>query len=276
MEPIGTPTHESVLENIQDFQVNIRPLQHLAALARLYPEAWDEADAMSYYRGQDGTPDWPDWCYVPYEAWYEIATRDRGRHEPSPDLSNTPLLAAIGQWRVTQGIYRFEPALYHEVVNTPIASNLSHQLLRRLPEWSVYVETPGMYWGSERLYGFFAHLDYEPYDEQELLRIVLDLDGRLGAIHIRLGPWPLAESISRELDEASSHLDAIAARHFAEAMSTYCIQPLVSLLVYLCGENANVVVKDRLPIPEHLRAISGRRQFLPTSATIWNVGAGRT
>jgi hypothetical protein len=33
-----------------------------------YREAWRAAEALRSRRGNEGFPDWPDWCYVP--AWY--------------------------------------------------------------------------------------------------------------------------------------------------------------------------------------------------------------
>lgn len=42
-----------------------------------------------------------------------------------------------------KGIYRFDPDIYKEVLNTPFTGDLPHEIFFNLPEWCVYIETPG-------------------------------------------------------------------------------------------------------------------------------------
>lgn len=53
-------------------------------------------------------------------------------------------LALLAGWRHTKGIYRFDPDVYQELINTPLDRALPSERLLRLPEWCVAIETPGL------------------------------------------------------------------------------------------------------------------------------------
>lgn len=141
-----------------------RPKQHLIAAARLYPKAWQHVNEMRAGRGID-LPAWPDWCYLPIAGWYSIVCADAGvpvlDHRHLKLIGDIGRLAALGTWRMTQGVYRFDPELFAALVDTPITGDLPADLFYRLPEWCVYIETPGQQWLGTDLYGFFAHMEWD-------------------------------------------------------------------------------------------------------------------
>jgi hypothetical protein len=136
----------------------LRPQMHLAAAGKLYPNAWRQAEKFRADRGRAGLSAWPSWCYLPMAAWYAIVSEGKGPLglELVGDVGR---LAAVGTWRVTQGVYRFDQDLYEAVRSTPLEGDLPAAILYRLPEWCVYIETTGMQGG--RLHGFFAHLEWD-------------------------------------------------------------------------------------------------------------------
>ena len=78
-------------------------------LHKRYPDAWERAE-MLWRRERS---QWPAWCYVPMEQWWRIAQRHWPRGTPTPEgVVDFCRLAALGAWRVTRGIYRFDPDLY--------------------------------------------------------------------------------------------------------------------------------------------------------------------
>ena len=83
-------------------------------------------------------------------------------------------LGALAAWRPTQGIYRFDSSLYNAVIDTPLTGDLPCEILHRMPEWCVYVETPGLRWLGAGLYGFFAHMEWDAGTGREELRLLLD------------------------------------------------------------------------------------------------------
>lgn len=100
--------------------------------------------------------DWPAHIFVPQEealAELPAALRELGGQQAIDDFSQYTmnemlLVVAAGltwaSWRMTQGIYRFDPALYPHLINTEGGAEIPASMLMQLPEWCVYLETPGL------------------------------------------------------------------------------------------------------------------------------------
>jgi hypothetical protein len=248
-----------------------RPREILTAIGRRYLHAWKVCDEFRAGKGSD-LPDWPDWCFLPLPAMYPIVSDGRDVDLPEHQALDVYRLAALSAWRMTQGVYRFDPAVFDAVRDTPVSGDLPHEVLFRLPEWAVYVETPGLLYGGESLHGFFAHLDFALDTATAELRLLLDGEGALDPLGLPLGPWPLAESIARTL--ASSGTEAArAAPASAGAGLRAVVEPLVSLLLYLCSQAAEIGDGSRRPgNPQPKRTKRGTRMFQAEKPTAWDVG----
>ena len=144
-----------------------RPREHLIAAGKLYPDAWRQVDEFRAERGHS-LPKWPSWCFLPLAAPYSIVSADAGTSCLGLDrVSDVARIGALAAWRVTQGVYRFDPAVYQEIRNTPLAGDLPCEALYRLPEWCVYIETTDMEHPSYgRIYGAFVHLEWDANTER--------------------------------------------------------------------------------------------------------------
>jgi len=264
-----------------------RPREHLVAAGKLYKGAWKQIDS---FRAERGTyvPDWPDWCFIPVAATYAIVANDAGVDGSQlafthPErLADPARLAAIASWRVTQGIYRFDPALYASVIDTPVERDIPSDVLYRLPEWCVYVETPDRQWQGSQLHGFWAHLEYDINTGRHELRLLMDSEGGLAPVPLHLGGWSLLESLERMQKEATRQsLDkglsqwageltkdkGLAGRMAAD------LAPLLSLLLYLCSQPDEVGTEGRRPAnPRPKRTKLGWRLFPVDQPTQWDVG----
>lgn len=253
-----------------------RPRDHLVVAGKLYPEAWRQADAFRADRGRDGLPDWPDWCYLPMAGWYAIVSGGGESRVPLHMIGDVGRLAALGTWRATQGIYRFDPTLYEAIVSTPVTNDLPHEVLYRLPEWGVYIETPNMTANGSPMHGFFAHLEWDAGNGRPELRLLLDTDAALLPIPIHLGPWSLDESLARMTDVASLHSMSMglgpSPADTVDQLRPW-VEPLISLLLYLCSQNAEIGDGSRVPKkPEPKRTKRGWRMFPADRPTTWDVG----
>lgn len=254
-----------------------RPKKHLIAAGKLYPGAWRQVDQFRAGRGRE-LPDWPDWCYLPLSAWYAIVSTDAGVGRLTPALSgDVGRLGALGTWRLTQGIYRFDPTLYADLVETPVAGDLPHDVLYRLPEWCVYVETPGLLHLEQPLYGFFAHLEHDANTGRAELRLLLDGEADLTPVPIHLGAWSLAESIARMVDVARIQALGLGIANPPPGVTREVrawVEPLISLLLYLCTRNAEIgdgtQKRPTTPLPK--RTKQGWRLFAADRTTTWDVG----
>ena len=243
-----------------------RPRQHLEAVGALYPQAWKQIDEFRASRGKD-LPMWPDWCFAPMAAWYSIVSADNNRTSLDLQLiGDVSRLAVFGAWRLTQGIYRFDPVLYDAIIGTSVNGNLPCEVLYRLPEWCVYIETPDLMWGDSPLHGFFSYLEWDANTERHELRLLLDSENRFVSIPLHLGDWSLDDAVERMHREAhyQGMLSGIPKGYLPTIELAPLLQPLISLLLYLCSINAEIGDGSRAPkIPEPKHTKKGWRLFLP-------------
>lgn len=215
-----------------------RAKEHLRAALDCYPEFWKQYDDFRQNRGKNNFPTWPEWCYCPSNACI-IVLKGAERN-----LDTVARLGALAAWRLSQGVYRFDPALYASIIKSP-AGTLSTEALYHLPEWCVYIETPSLLWDGNFLAGFFVHLEYNTNTGQTELRFLLDVDSEQG-------PALVSQSLCLN-----------------EAMSDVQLEPLFNLVLYLCnadlGENG-----PRRPLPKKTK--NGWKLFPPDKPKIWNFG----
>lgn len=254
-----------------------RAREHLLAGGKMYPNAWVQAEAFRLDRS--GLPEWPEWCYLPLAAAYAIVSADAGVQSLPPHLAgDVGRIGALCAWRMTQGIYRFDPALYPALTDTPLTGDLPAQVLHRLPEWCVYIETPDMQWRGQPLHGAFAHLEYDVNVRREELRLVLDGEAGLDPIPLHLGPWPLAEAVERMLDTASAWGATVGIsvdRGVSEQLEAV-VPPIINLLLYLCSDQPDLTRRGKPGTPANPRPKKTRRKgwrLFPASGPLeWDAG----
>lgn len=256
-----------------------RPRDHLAAAGALYPDAWRSVDEFRADRGKGGLPDWPDWCFLPLAAAYAIVSADAQAQKLSLKLAgDVGRLGALAAWRVTQGIYRFDPAVYDAVRDTPLGRDLPCDVLYHLPEWCVYVETPGLSWAGLPLHGVFAHLEWDANTGRAELRLLLDGEGALQPLPLHLGAWPLAEALERMRLEADRVLVAsgdLAGTAMADSLAPALptIEPIVSLLLFLCSQASEIGTDQHRPGNPQPKRVRGLWRLFPADrVSTWEVG----
>ena len=85
------------------------------------------------------------------------------------------VIFALGTWRMTQSIYRFDETVYTHLLDTPTEGDIPAQVLLQLPQWCIYVETPsGITFVNEHVHGFWAYIDA---DQNQLPTLHVLLDG---------------------------------------------------------------------------------------------------
>lgn len=239
-----------------------RALEWLHLYGRRYPWAWE-----SYARLLADPPaQWPSWCWCPLAGAYAVISRGEAPPLTTADVS---ALGALAAWRATQGIYRVHPTLLAELLATPISGDLPTETLLRLPEWCVYIETPGHVLWGEPLHGYWAHLEHDVQTARRELRIVLDIDAReLAPVLMHLG-GSLQDGLALAVRE--SRVQALRTGHAAIAPSfsateiqriTAGLSGLVSVLLYLCADEAEI---DDLREPPPKVVRGAKRLILPAA-----------
>lgn len=165
-------------------------------------------------------------------------------------------LLLLAAWRMTKGIYRYDPAIYGEVLDTPLDEALPCAVLRSLPEWCVYVETPGfVYEGAPRA-GFFFSV-FEGYNS---FPVALAWFGA-GTSPI---PCPLEQTSIQQLRE----------RFFRDRPTLEpAVHRALSLTLYLCARNADIGDGTQRPgNPDPTKTRNGMRTFPRDQVRTWDVG----
>lgn len=263
-----------------------RPRDHLKSASELYPSAWGDIEHMRTELRGRSAPDWPEWCFLPVAGAQAAVANDAGidvamlgRMYPER-IADAARLAGLAAWRMTQGIYRFDPAVYEAVRDTPVAGDIPHEILYRMPEWCVYMETPGMRLGTTPMFGAFAHLEHDVNNGRAELRLLLDTDEECGAVltplPLHLGAWSLAESIARMLAIAESGLSPVRpgwTSEHAKALGS-CIEPVMSLLLYVCTQAGEITGRKGHPgNPQPVRTRRGGWRVFPVDGIrTWDVG----
>ena len=265
--------------------VTCRPREHLVVAGRLYPNAWLRVDQLRADRGTHGLPSWPEWCFLPLAGAYAMISEDAGIDRlPFELAADVSRLGALAAWRVTQGIYRFDPAVYDAVRHTTLDRDIPCAVLYRLPEWCVYIETPSIEWSGQPLHGAWAHLEWDVATGRTELRLLTDSDLGLLPIVLHLGSWTIAEAMERALAESTrnAHAAGGSLADLATRMGPQSelvkhmlpvLQPLVALLLYLCSQNAEIGDGTHRPgNPLHKLVRGLPRTFQALRPTTWDVG----
>jgi len=278
-----------------------RPLKHLQSLPAQFPRIWQQVDDLRGRRGKD-IPDWPQWCFMPLAGAYAIATQ--GRDDVQPRGVDVGVIGALAAWRPAQGIYRFDPTLFQALWDTPVEGDLPTAILERLPEWCCYVPIePARTLLGITARGFFVHLEHDTNTHHRELRFLVDMD----PLHLTPVVLHLAGNLSECLHEAMEETRRNARKYgmgtvynpdgslsefqaatpeererLVDYVTRYTeergseIEPLVSLTLYLCSTNAEILGRDGqlkpLNRPRLKHTKRGTRLFPPPAAEVWEVG----
>lgn len=264
------------------------PMQILKEYSQTFPKAWRQIAKMREDRGKV-LPWWPDWCYCPIAGSVAIVTEGAPRigTQEMEKVKETPpgVLAAVAAWRVTKGIYQFDPDLLQEIIKMPLSDTLPAEVFLSLPEWAIWVDVPeeaGIIFENGLLAGFFAYLEYDSNTHRKELRItgVFRDSGqmRIHFIGVHIGEWGLAEGIQRSYAENSTQ-----AKHFGmpdlseseyvdlQEKTLHYLTPVVNMILYICSVNADFGESGK---PQHPSRVPRRKGKTETAREVrqWGVG----
>lgn len=249
-----------------------RAREALIKLGRQYP-IWANVEQLRQAKEEMG---WPNWCYIPMGGWHAIAMQ----HAPNPlEVSRlTSLFAALGAWRMTQGIYRFDPALYPALIETPISGDIPIDVLYQLPEWCIYIETPGLKLENTDVHGAWCHLEYDYNTKRHELRFLVDTDTDLYPIVLHLTKKSLDEALEETLNESEKQakaagLGSLFSKGARETLKEI-LPPLLSLVLYICSQQefTRRGTEDIPANPQPKKTKKGWRVFPADGPLEWDVG----
>ena len=142
------------------------PLQVVDAFNRKYQRLWSQVELVRrdprHYLGLEG---WASWSYLPVNVAMGILQSAVPAQVPPEDLDITysttaQLFSTFAGWRHDQSVYRLSPEALARALAAPLPDRLPVEAFLRLPEPTVYIETPGLEWfPGMPMVGFFASTD---------------------------------------------------------------------------------------------------------------------
>ncbi len=257
---------------------------HLQNIGRNVPGCWKHIDELRAQRGRN-VPDWPEWCFVPISATLAVVNHAIPNRADSAQVFAPAILAGLASWRVTKGVYVFDEAILDSLWETSI-EKIPAEFFFRLPEWCVYVQTPGKMFDGKPLRGFFVHLEHDTNTNRPELRFLLDLeksDVALIPLVIHLDRPTLDEAVEAVLEEGIKQatrngIPAAKAREMMGGVGEQrsILPSLLSLTLYICSQNAEI----RSPLgnqdfpsrPKPAKTKQGERFFEATRIRQWECG----
>lgn len=242
------------------------------------------------------TRDWCSWCFLPTGAWFAAIAE-------SPDVRDHQMAneclgfcAAVGTWRYSQGVYRFDPDVYNSIIESGFSGNIPCDVLKRLPEWCVYIETPGMPFLNGTISGCFVYLDDSRIDKTQSMKIALldddyvpleDGPGGLITLTLPMGDWSVEEAYEKflgslagqrmkNIDDQAKLMTAITNIYSTRDAGKELVKKILALVLYICSEEPDIVdrkepeYKPGYPRP---KVVKGRLRYFPAKRQhIYDVG----
>ncbi len=260
----------------------MNPIHFVKQMELAFPRGYKAIKAMYLDKGK-GRIDWPDWCFVPVHTivnddafLYDAELKSQG--DLTSLLEMLVLLDAAATWRMTKGIYRFDADVYKELVEQDFQGDLPTEHLMRLPEWCVYIETPGM----DESDGFMALLSYNQMTEQPELVMVVFAGECASSYSIPVGNFGIEKALRTVIERNMEGLERIragapvefeTAAEFRAALENDLEDHLavfarrLNLLLYLCSDNA-----DLPDIHSYRRGRKSERLMAADAPSVWDVG----
>jgi hypothetical protein len=261
------------------------PEQFIAMLNKRYPTLWQDLDACRAKYGKT----WPGWCFVRRDELADIMES----YLPKPanddvrmrDLTRVKLATILAPWRVSKNVYRFDPDIYHDLIKTSLKGNFPVDLLFRLPEWAVYIETPDLETSFGKYQGFVASLNYSPRTDGEVMLSLVSLDDDqffIEWLYVKEG-ITVEQSLARSLERYHTMIKGMKLSRPEEEFSlkevTAHVSKLLNLILFICQVNSEYYDvrsadgSDRAPRnPLPTKTKKGLRFFAPDKPTVWECG----
>ena len=260
------------------------PEKRLAEIKQRFPSLWKEVDACRAELSRS----WPNWCFIPKDKLEAILDpylpTGRNDDQQMENYYVIRLVTVLTPWRASRNVYRFDPDIYQALIKTSLKGKLPLELLRKLPEWSVYIETPGLLHPSgTAVEGFAASMNYTWNNDVVLYFVPFSKDKRFIRGFPLSEDLTIEEAVKKTVDDyhamigdmnLSKHGNRINPEDEISFVST-----MVNLLLYICQSGSEYLDvrcadgTDRLPArPSPKKTKKGLRHFPPKRLTVWECG----
>ncbi|EOV4287844.1 AcrVA2 family anti-CRISPR protein [Escherichia coli] len=219
----------------------------------------------------------PQWSFAPRtvlvaairNGWSDADTDSRIR-------ALLPSLQVFGAWRVGQGIYRFDSAVFDAVVDMDIPEIIPAETMYHLPEWAIWVETPGLKLEGSPVHGFFATIEQDTPGSEASMVLFVDSERKLEISKFVLRPGtPIKDCVmqSAMYGYFFSALDGLPPLEMATRQAEL-LKPYLNLLLFITTQASEITSSQEQRPSRALpkKTSKGERFFPPNAPMKWDVG----
>jgi hypothetical protein len=237
---------------------------------------------------------WPDICYAPFWVWHlahnltpevPAALIGDNLNKNNSAFATVELLNILGNWRREQGIYQFPQPLMKTVAESGVVGHFSEKTFASLPEFGIYVETPGFSFGNQKLHGFFASQSYA-IGLGLTLRLALDKECSMTLISLSLEDVTnIDEALSKPIHQYNrSHnviVHSLEERYACQSgrgqADPRTLESLVALLIFICQRNDEITDSNGSTRTSSIEIKARKKAPMRVDAPpkTWNVGLRR-
>lgn len=272
------------------------PSDVLNHVRRLYPKLHAQAYDVKTRFQNDTLAGWPSFCFLPTVFWTGLVAQRTGTTDSKlmkqfwlQISTEANLISALGTWQYTRGVYDIDKEVMSALLRSGCPEKVPVGVLSRLPEWCLYVRTPGWHLGVEPIEGFWVLNDYLKYPDMR--------KGGVRGLNFRVNSASYTDpvflpidgncTLEEAIDEASkftAEIDKANGTAFDEALdykwrwsSKEFLNKAIPILLYICSDEPDIDDErkpgSRPEMPQPRRMKKGWRLFPATNDRVWTVGA---
>lgn len=253
------------------------PVRLLKKYQKNHKQVFSIIDNVRLQKGKTDSFDWLDFCYIPIATTMIIMDQDYS-NEFALEASVITCLAA---WQKTKGIYRFDETLIEEMLDMDSSDmKIPTEVLLRLPQWCLYIETPFYKINGVQMDGFFVHIEHDVNKGDVELRFIRATNNHLYPLVMHIGDWTIEEGVQRAFAKAKenalthTNMDVFQVlKDLGEVIDDEIkmTKQMVSLVLYLCSDSADYT-RDKPIMPAPIKTKMGLQLPSAEKAKIWDVG----
>jgi hypothetical protein len=251
-----------------------------AAIARLETEApgWQaEMDLLRASRDERGGDDWPEWCLVPGEAPYAIATANGMVNTEVINMTAVDQMAAFYAWLQGKNIWQVDPDMATALLRTDMDAEIPIGILYYLPMWGPYILAPaGCGEWPTGVFGIMVHLDWDMGNRVPVLRLLVDYGGaRWESVRLIMRARSMGGMLDDTIKTARESAERLGIDSADDTLSDKAavIRAGISIALYSCSKQRDIVDPVR-PGADLDRPRAVGRRFQPRRMELgYRVGA---
>lgn len=174
-------------------------------------------------------------------------------YEVFPDM-------AIATWGITKGIYQFDEDSFNAIIDTEQNDKIPKDVLLRLPEWCVYIESPNLTLYEKEIKGFFVYVFGN--EKPEYLLIVGDYGNTCEICTLSFAKDNVSDMLYEVLQKYKD------TEKFNILVSE--LNKIISLIIFICTQPQEINGNPTNPIAKKTKL--GYRVEVNHSERVWSVG----